>query len=82
MNKIKTWIAKWKTDYDFKTVASAVGSLAVTMVFAIYNGFLGIYHSSVWYGTICVYYMVLAGLRGTIIFFNASNGKSREKKCT
>ena len=76
MNKIKTWIAKWKTHYDFKTVASAVGSLAVTMVFAIYNGFLGIYHSSVWYGTICVYYMVLAGLRGTIIFFQR---KQREK---
>ena len=76
MNKIKTWIAKWKTDYDFKTVASAVGSLAVTMVFAIYNGFLGIYHSSVWYGTICVYYMVLAGLRGTIILFQR---KQREK---
>ena len=60
-------IERLKTDYGFKTVAAAFGSLLVTVVFALYNGFLGIYHSSLWYGTICAYYILLAVLRGFVI---------------
>ena len=39
----------------------------VTLVFAFYNGFLGIYHDSMWNGTICAYYLMLSLLRGLII---------------
>ena len=39
----------------------------MTLIFALYNGFLGIYHESLWHGTICVYYILLSGLRGSII---------------
>ena len=67
MNRAKEYIDRWKTDYDFKTVAAASGSLAVTAIFALYNGFLGVYHASLWHGTICVYYLVLVILRGVII---------------
>jgi len=48
----KDFIDRWKNDYDFKTVVTAFGSLAVTVFFALYNGFLGIYYSSLrccWY---------------------------------
>ena len=58
---------RWKSDYDFKTITAAGLSLAVTWVFALYNGFLGAYLPSVWYGTICVYYIILTALRGSII---------------
>ena len=67
MNRAKEYIDRWKTDYDFKTVAAASGSLAVTAIFALYNGFLGVYHTSLWHGTICVYYLVLVVLRGGVI---------------
>lgn len=67
MSKGKQFLDRWRTDYDFKTVTGASGSLAMTVVFALYNGFLGVRHSSLWYGTICVYYIVLTGLRGVII---------------
>ena len=67
MNGIQQFFSRWKTDYDFKTVAGAFGSLAVTAVFALYNGFLGIYHASLWHGTICVYYLVLVVLRGLLL---------------
>ncbi len=67
MSKGKQFLDRWKTDYDFKTVTGASGSLAMTVVFALYNGFLGVLHSSLWYGTICVYYIMLTGLRGVII---------------
>ncbi len=67
MNKAKRFLSKWKTEYDFKTYITAAGSLAATVFFAIYNGFLGIYHASLWHGTICVYYILLTVLRGSII---------------
>ena len=67
MSRVKQFFDRQKTDYDFKTVTAALGSLAVTALFALYNGFLGVYHSSLWNGSICVYYLVLVGLRTMII---------------
>ena len=67
VDKAKRLLGRWKTEYDFKTYITAAGSLAVTLVFAFYNGFLGIHHASLWHGTICVYYLVLTILRGSII---------------
>ena len=42
-------------------------SAAVTAAFAVYNGFLGARHASLWHGTICVYYLVLLALRGAAV---------------
>lgn len=67
MNKTKQFYARWKSDYDFKTVTASLGSLAVTVIFALYNGFLGVHHASLWHGTICAYYLVLSILRGFIV---------------
>jgi hypothetical protein len=67
MSRVKQFFDRWKTDYDFKTVTAALGSLAVTAIFALYNGFLGVYHASIWHGSICVYYLVLVALRTMII---------------
>ena len=67
MSRLKSLFALWKSDYDFKTVTAAMGSLAATTVFALYNGFLGASLGSLWHGTICVYYIVLVVLRGFII---------------
>ncbi|MBR4658920.1 MAG: hypothetical protein IKP26_06660 [Clostridia bacterium] len=66
---------------------ASFGSFAVTVVFALYNGFLGAYHASLWHGTICVYYLVLSILRGLIIFSERKLAKrggrdrSRQKVC-
>jgi len=67
MNTVKRILNRWKTEYDFKTYISSAGSLAVTFIFAVYNGYLGIHHASLWYGTICIYYILLTFLRGSII---------------
>ena len=69
MNIVKSFFGRWKAEYDYKTYITAAGSLAVTLIFAFYNGFLGIHHASLWYGTICVYYILLTMLRGSIIAF-------------
>ncbi len=67
MNAAKRFLDKWKAEYDFKTYITASCSFAGTLFFAFYNGALGIRHSSLWYGTICVYYIMLTLLRGSII---------------
>ena len=72
MNKRKEFIYRWKIDYDFNTVISAFGSLLVTTVFALYNGFIGISHSSLWHGAICVYYIILVIFRGMIVLKTTS----------
>lgn len=77
MRRTKQLLDRWKTDYDFKTVTAALGSLAVTAIFAFYNGFLGIYHRSLWHGTICVYYGILVVLRGILI---AARKKGSQKR--
>ena len=60
MSRIKDLISRWKTDYDFRTAFGAIGSLAVTMIFALYNGFLGVYHSSLWHGAIWALILLLS----------------------
>jgi len=67
MNTLERFLGKWKAEYDFKTYMSAAFSLAATLFFAFYNGYLGIHHASLWYGTICIYYIMLTLLRGSII---------------
>lgn len=67
MSRIRQFFDRWRNDYDFRTITAARGSLAATAAFALHNGFLGVYHASLWHGTICVYYLVLAVLRGMIV---------------
>ncbi len=67
MNTVKSFLGRWKAEYDFKTYIATAGSLAATLVFAFYNGYLGARHASLWYGTICIYYILLTILRGSIV---------------
>lgn len=76
----KEYVEKWKTDFDFKTITTAFGSLVVTFAFAFYNGFLGIRYSSLWYGSICVYYILLSLLRGLIIFYEKKSSTQTNRK--
>ncbi|MBQ7601297.1 MAG: hypothetical protein IJU49_03935 [Lachnospiraceae bacterium] len=69
---------RFKTEYDFKTFVTSFISLIVTVIFAVYNGFLGIYHASLWHGTICVYYLVLVLLRGTIMIAERKASRSTD----
>ncbi len=72
-------------DYDRKTIASSSGAFLVSVVFAFYNGYLGIYHKSLWYGSICIYYCLLSILRVCLILSDfrlskAEKNVSKEKQ--
>ena len=67
MNRFKRYLSRWRKDPDFRTLVNSSGSLLITAVFALYNGWLGIVHASGWHGGICVYYLLLLLLRGMIL---------------
>lgn len=56
-----------------------MASFGMTILFALYNGFLGIYQFSIWHGSIGIYYLLLAGIRG-IILLTEKNIKTKSKK--
>lgn len=67
LKKVKPLFKKWKKDYIFKTMANSILSSVITIMFALYNGFLGIHLLSIWHGSICVFYLLLGTIRGTIL---------------
>ncbi len=77
--KIRSFLKSRKKDYIFKTLVSSVISFSVTILFALYNGFLGIRLLSIWHGGICVFYLLLAAIRG-IILLTEKNNKTRDDK--
>lgn len=51
------------------------GGLCTTAAFALYNGALGAVHGSLWHGSICLYYVLLAALRGILLTAEGREGE-------
>lgn len=62
-NKIKNFFSEKKNVLYLNAIISA----SLTVVFAAFNGFLGVIAKSVWHGSICVYYLVLLLIRAIIL---------------
>ena len=74
--RIKDFQKTWKSDYYFSTVFSSAISTLISIVFALYNGALGIVYQSWWHGLICVYYLLLATIRAMLIGTRRKNQKT------
>ena len=42
-------------------------SFLITLVFVLFNGFLGLYEHSFWHGSVCFYYLILLSVKAIII---------------
>ncbi len=76
----KSLLDRWRADYAFKTIAGSGFSLAVTVLFALYHGFLGIRSGSVWHGSICAFYLLLVAIRGMILLAERKNRERDERQ--
>lgn len=74
--RIKDFQKTWESDYYFSTVFSSAISTLISIVFALYNGALGIVYQSQWHGLICVYYLLLAIIRAILIGTRRKNKKT------
>lgn len=57
------YVHRYLTDVAFKTHVSLYFSLGLNLLYAAMNLFFGAYYGSVWYGTLAVYYILLAVMR-------------------
>ena len=78
--QIKLLRKKWSESYSFKTLISSTASLCVTILFALYHGFLGLAASSIWHGSICVFYLLLVVIRGIILLTEYRIKSEREEE--
>ena len=47
---------RWRKARPLFAKAGTVGGFVSTLLFALYNGGLGLWYASLWYGSICAYY--------------------------
>lgn len=74
----------WREDYIYQTLISAAASFGFTALFALYNGYLGLYHASVWHTSIGIFYLLLMAIRGIVLFTEHRNrllDKVQQERC-
>lgn len=67
-------------DYEFRTILLAIGSFLISVCVSIFNGTLALLGSSVWYGALAVYYILLASLRGCVLIGRRKGRKLGENE--
>lgn len=65
-------------DYRYRTVLFAVLGLVLNVIFALFNGVIGIYSQSAWYGTLSVYYILLSVMRFLAVRYDRRMSKREE----
>ena len=63
----KKILALIKSDTDSRTAVFSAGMFFITLLFAVYNGLLGLHYMSLWHGSICIYYVLLSLIRVYIL---------------
>lgn len=58
---------KVTTDYRLRTILFAVSGMVSNIIFAVFNGAVGIVSHSAWFGTLSAYYILLSIMRAGIV---------------
>ena len=66
--KIKQFAKMHRQNYLLTTVTFSMFSILTGFIFTVYNGVLGAVYRSLWSGSICVYYLMLTGIRATVVY--------------
>ncbi len=58
---------KVTTDYRWRTMLFAVPGMVSNIIFALFNGIIGITSRSAWFGTLAAYYILLSVMRAGVV---------------
>lgn len=58
---------KVTTDYRWRTILFAVPGMVSNIIFAVFNGAIGITSRSAWFGTLAAYYILLSVMRVGVV---------------
>lgn len=72
MDKLKQneFTGKIVQNYGFRTILFAILSFAISIAYAAFNGVFAIISRSIWYGALSGYYILLAFMRGGVLFYH------------
>lgn len=68
----------WNLEYVYKTMVGSAFSVVCTILFALYNGYLGIRLFSLWHFSAFVFYLFLIIIRSDILWTEKQNQKRSE----
>ena len=71
---------KVTTDYRWRTILFAVPGMVSNMIFAAFNGVIGITSHSAWFGTLSAYYILLSIMRAGIVRHEREIAALKEKQ--
>ena len=60
----------------YRIIASAACSFLINLLYALYNGGLGVANRSIWFITMCSYYIILSTMRFSAILCERKNNKA------
>lgn len=78
------FLRMWREDYIGQTFIGAAVSFGITVFFAMYHGYLGLYYGSVWHSSIGTFYLLLIAIRGMILLtekHNRTQSKTEQDCC-
>ncbi|MGN0468978.1 MAG: hypothetical protein ACI4GY_09665 [Acutalibacteraceae bacterium] len=61
-----------------RIVFTAAASLALNICYAVYNGILGIFYSTLWFLVLCIYYIILSVMRFAAVSCERKNRLKNE----
>lgn len=71
---------KVTTDYRWRTILFAASGMVSNIVFAIFNGIIGIISCSTWFGTLAAYYILLSIMRIGVVRQERKLANVKEKQ--
>ncbi len=63
-------------EYGFRIILISALSFVINVAFAVYNGVVAVLISSIWFGALAAYYILLILLRGAILIYHAWRGRA------
>ncbi|MDI9242209.1 hypothetical protein [Fusibacillus kribbianus] len=78
--QLKQFMGIQKKDCLLEKVTFSVFSILIGFAFSLYNGVLGIVYRSLWNGSICVYYFLLAMVRVIIVSLYRKEAAGRHER--
>lgn len=61
------------TNFDFRTLVTSLVNFIMGVAYSLFNAVLGIVYSSIWYGALAAYYIILTLTRGGMLNFHHKN---------
>lgn len=78
--KKNKFTGKFISQYGFRTLVFSTCSFIFNAAYAVLNVVIAVLNSSVWYGALSFYYLSLAFMRGSVLYFHIKKRKGVDLK--